>query len=787
MLSFSSSAEIAEKGVLDLRGVDFAQSDLIPLEGEWEFYWNKLYSHENLASSKYVIQPDYIDFLTSWGDLPQLQDAPHQFGYATLRLKILCDEDLPSISLYLSEVYTSFDLYVNGVGFEGNGKVGTRKEDSRPYWRPSAKVAKLHGGENILVMHMSNFHHHKGGAIAPIFLGTSDRVNFTRNFRLGSALFLAGCLLIAGALAFGFYWFSRTDYTGLFFFLFCCTYMYRILGTEEYVFHAVNRNIPWSFTLRLEYISLYLSVAFYAYFIRNLIEPRVKIITFHVIGGISGLLALLTVFLPTEVFTSFIDYYLIALGVSMGVIGLIYLTRINLGHKTSYVTLFGGSMLGLVAAAKILNYFDVIAESFTLTTIGYVGFITSQAVALTIRFGRGFRESGIAAQAAAKSKDQFLNTMSHELRTPMSAILGMADMLELTKLTDQQKEKVKTIKKSGESLLNIIKDILSITEAGTGKMVLDKKPMSVMECLKSAHDLSTVQRKADVKFHTYIDPDIPESVIGDSIRLKQILSHLLSNAFKFTNSGTVELKAHMVKESGEEIVIGFEVKDDGIGISKNTLGKIFTVFSQGHSGNTRKFGGTGIGLAVVKQIVELMNGTVQVESEVGKGTKVNFTVSFEVDKKARQQAMAEKNTQVDKDLKILYAEDNPVNQKLMSMLIKTMGVDIDIAENGLIAWEMAREKNYHIILMDIQMPEMDGIEAARRIIEDAEVRPFIIAVTANSTISDKKRCFEAGMNDFLTKPVKADVLKEGIIKWQNLRDFLDENNKPAGKYIQLSS
>ncbi|HAD98629.1 MAG TPA: hypothetical protein DCG19_14555 [Cryomorphaceae bacterium] len=784
---------VAHRGVLDLRELNFAEHSMIPLSGEWEFYWNRIYSAQTLDNENFKGTPDYINYMTAWSDLPQTDEQAHSFGYATMRLKIICGDKLPSLSLYMPEVYSAYDLYVNGEGFEGNGLVGASPETSIPYWRPSSKVINLHPGENELVLHLSNFQHHKGGATGEIMLGTSDEINYWRNFKISSILFLAGCLLIAGALAFGFYWFNPTDYTGLFFFLFCGAYMYRFLGTEEYVIHAALRvwNVPWAITLRMEYISLYASVIFYVYFIRNLIQPRVKLIVFHIMAGISGLLALLTLFIPTEIFTAFMDPYLAFLGISMVGVGAMYLVNLNLRHKTTYVTLVGGLMLAVVVAQKILGYYHVIQENLMLTTAGYVIFICSQAIAMTIRFGRNFRETNAAAQIAARSKDQFLNTMSHELRTPMNAILGMTDFLESSGLKEDQREKVSTIKKNGESLLSIIMDILSITDIESGKFVLEKQPLNVRECIQGSYNLALKERRVKVDFIQEVDSDVPDDLLGDSIRLKQILMHLLSNAFKFTEEGSVRLQVGVLSEQDRNIELRFVVEDTGIGIAENTQNKLFSIFSQANSENSRKFGGAGLGLAVVRQMVGLMGGEVNMESEVGKGTRVTFSIKLEKTEVKKEVVVPRKvyrPTEIDPKLRILYAEDNPVNQKLLSMMMKTMGLDIDIAANGREAWEKARENHYHIILMDVQMPEMDGIEATRRIVRDIELRPIIIAVTANATISDKKKCFEAGMNDFITKPIKAGDLKEGILKWQSLRKYFDDiDERPEPKYIQLSS
>lgn len=786
-ISYGQTPE-AERGVLDLQSYNFYNSDLIPLDGEWEFYWEELINPERFKMGEDVPRPVYTNYLTEWKNVPDLQNSWHQFGYATYRLKIICGENNPPLSLYIPEVYSAYALYVNEDGFEGNGKVGENRLTSKPYWRPSSKVVELHPGMNEMVIQISNFDHHKGGPIRPVLLGKSDDVNYKRNFEIGSTLFLAGCLLIAGALALGLFWFNRTDYSGIFFCLFCFVYTYRVLGTGEYVIHAGLRFVPWGITLRMEYITLFLSVIFYTYFIRNLIEPKVKPIVFNIITGVSSLLTLMSLILPTYVFTAFIDYYLIFLGLMGVFVSIKYLLGINMSHKMSYVTLLGAVALSMVVLNKFQAHFKMGFENPVINTIGYVLFIFSQAIALAIRFGRNFRESFGAAQLAVRTKTDFLNTMSHELRTPMNAILGMTEFLDKTKLDANQKDKVGTIKKNGESLLSIIMDILSISELGTGELTLEKKKLNLEECIEGAARLATKEKKdKPIELKTWIDPEIPDTLIGDPIRVKQLLMHLLSNAFKFTERGEVLVSAELVNTVEEQVEVHFKIIDNGIGISEEVKAALFSAFSQAQSGNTRRYGGAGLGLTIVKQLVEMMEGSLQVSSKEGEGTTVSFSIILTKLAEEEEQKTKYRKEEIDKSLKILYAEDNPVNQKLIAMMLKTMGLELDIAENGKIAWEMAQKKQYHIIFMDIQMPEMDGFEATERIVADVSNRPVIIAVTANATESDKKKCFESGMNDFLTKPIKANDLKEALLKWQNLREYLDNDGSSGPKYIKLSS
>jgi signal transduction histidine kinase/ActR/RegA family two-component response regulator len=774
------------RGEVDVRSYDFSKGS-IALTGEWEFYWNTLYHPDTRTPAAYE-NPSYSEFLEPWSTYTQpAHFFSPQFGYATYRLILKTDEQTPDLSLYIPLFYSSYELYINGEGVENNGHPDTSKATSSPNWRPSAKALNLKPGKNEILLLVSNFDHHKGGTYKPLLLGTSSQINVRRNFGIGASFFLAGCLLIAGAIAFGLFWFNRKDYSGLFFSLFCIAYTYRALGTDEYVINAVFDGISWSFALRLEYGSLYLSVIFYTYFVKNLVTNKIPSWAYHTVATVSAL-AFATLVLPPHLFTSFMDFYLAFLGITMVYIAIVSLLTIDFSHKMSWLTISGALLLTLVIFLKFGVQLKLIPELIWLDFVGYILFIFTQAIALIIRFGRNLRETTTAAGVASKSRAEFLNTMSHELRTPMNAILGMSDFLAQTELTASQKDKVQTIQKNGESLLAIILDILSISELESGKITLEKKPLNIEECLRGVVNLA-LKEKANkpIDLEIKVDPDIPDRLIGDATRLKQIFMNLVGNAFKFTEKGKVSVTGEMVGATENGIELRFKVKDTGIGMASSRLRGITKAFKQAEEGNTRKYGGIGLGLSVVKDLVAQMQGTFAIQSEKGKGTTVELTFSLELPKlNLRQEEVSTvaNPREIDKNLKILYAEDNPVNQKLLVMMMKTFGLDIDVAENGKVAWHKALEKNYNIILMDLQMPEMDGFEATRRIIEDVRTRPIIIAVTANASGSDRKKCFESGMNDFISKPIKADVLKQGIIKWQGLRKYLDEGDEHS-KYLDI--
>lgn len=785
----SSAQPTAFRGEIDFRRYNF-DGKLEKLDGEWEFYENQLYLSNDFQKGE-TDKPAYVDYLTQWKKKGKgTHILTPNFGYGTYRLLLKTDEKQTPLAVYIPHFYSAYAMFVNGVGFSSNGIVGRSEAESKPYWRPAVKDLNLKSGENEIIIHVSNFSHFKGGVNKSILIGSPTAVSARRNFGIGSSFFLGGCLLISAVLSLAMFWFNRKDLSALFFFLFCISNFYRAIGTDEYVLHSAWPNLPYDLTLRLEYISLFASVVFYVWFVKYLISFKIPSFVLYTITIISAL-ATLTVVLPSEIYTAFMTPYLFFLSAGMIFLAVNAAIKMDFSHKMSWLTVSGAIVLAIVVFSKIGAYLKLIPESVWIDFIGYILFIFTQTIALSIRFGRNLRESNYAAGAATKSRAEFLNTMSHELRTPMNAILGMSEFLSKTKLSHTQQEKVETIQKNGESLLAIILDILSISELESGKIKLEKRPLNVEECIRGAVNLALKEKGTKpIDLLIKIDPEIPDRLIGDATRIKQIFMNLAGNAFKFTEKGSVRIEGVLKEVNGEEIELSFRVIDTGIGMAASKMKGLFGAFRQADATNTRKHGGTGLGLSVVKELLAHMNGSLNIQSQKGKGTTALLTFKLGMPKiTAGSTALptnAETNT-VDTDLKILYAEDNPVNQKLMVMMLKTFGLDIDIAENGSVAWHKALENKYHMILMDLQMPEMDGFEATKRIVNDVRNRPVIIAVTANASSSDKRKCFEAGMNDFISKPIKADVLKDVIIKWQGMRKYLDDGSEDRSKIFDISA
>lgn len=419
-----------------------------------------------------------------------------------------------------------------------------------------------------------------------------------------------------------------------------------------------------------------------------------------------------------------------------------------------------GNVLGVVIVARDVTEQNRISKELTEAIV-----FAELATGIAEEAKAKAEAATLIAEDAVKAKQQFLSNMSHEIRTPMNAIIGFTKVVLKTELTVKQKEYLSAIKQSGNSLIVLINDILDLAKVDAGKMTFEQIPFKLESSISSMiHLFETKIEEKNLKLVKEYDTQIPRVLLGDPVRLHQIILNLVSNAVKFTAKGNITIAVKLLQEDAQQAMIEFDVTDTGIGISESKLETIFENFQQASSGTSRLYGGTGLGLAIVKQLVEAQGGAITVESKVEAGSTFRFMLTFQKtnDKAESDIELLELDTAL-KHIKVLVVEDMALNQLLMKTLLDDFGFERDIAANGKIAIEKMAKKDYDIILMDLQMPEMNGFEATEYIRNTMRSTIPIIALTADVTTVDLQKCKTVGMNDYIAKPVDERVLYSKII------------------------
>jgi len=760
-------AQEAVDGVIDLSKVDL-RNNAVPLNGEWEFYWNELIRPDSIR----YYEPDYYTFPKLWnGGTTRNGKKLSAQGYATYRIRVILPPKTPDLAISLGEAYSAYLLYYDGFPFASNGQVAKSKDKMKPDWLP--KVMSLARYQNTLefVLQVSNFHHTKGGVREPILLGDRRVLNAKRDFDFSYDFLLSGSLIMGGLFFLGLFMFGQHERSVLFFALFCLTFSYRMIGSGEYAIHALYPDMSWDLIIRLEYLSLFIPCGIFTLYSYSLYPEDSKKVVLWGFTGLCVIFSLLSLFTPPIVFTKLVEPFFVLIIVAIFYLIYVYWLAYKRNRTGAQYAFASTGIVFMVAVYLISVYLTPVQENTFLTFIGFILFFFFQSLILSFRFAYSLKKAKEAAEEASKAKTDFLSTISHEIRTPLNAVVGISHFLINENPRKDQKESLESLQFSAEHLTALINDILDYNKLESGAIEFEFTDVNLevlAQKIIKAH--SALAKEKGLSLVLELDEKMHPVVLADQTRIYQVLNNLINNALKFTHKGYVKLKTTVLEDTATTQKLRVEVSDSGIGIPYDKQKVIFERFTQAGSSTTREYGGTGLGLAIIKKILNMVGSDIYVKSEPESGTIFWFDLAFKKVKhepiNEEEQQEADTNTIAGKH--VLLVEDNQMNIMVAEKFLKKWDMKVDVARNGQEAVEKMKEGRYDIVLMDLQMPVMDGYKATRQI-RTFDVKTPIIALTASALLKVRQEVMAAGMNDYITKPFDPKELKRKIamyIKYQ---------------------
>ena len=763
-LAQDSQAPVAKNGILDLRKVNLFSKPL-SLNGEWGFYWNRLLSPDSLSA----VAPAYVPYPVLWKEITLNGEKIPSQGFATYTLTVLLPHQRPRIGLEVPDAYCAFKLFVNGIVQAQNGQPATTKEKARPFW--VTRTIVLPPGETdtlVMVMQIANFWHARGGPYKDILLGDKDELILKKYRDSAYDFMLAGCMVMGGLFFLGLFVFGRHDKTILYFALFCIVFSYRMVGTNHYALHSLFANLNWFVTIRIEYLTLSVAMAFFCLYTKNLYPDDAHPMINRALVWFCILYSAAVLFTPTIVFTHFLIIFLGVMFFCIAWSMYVYVQAARHRRSGSVFALLSTTVMLLIGMLMNLHYFGFIPDLRVILFICYISFFFFQSLALSHRFAHTFRQATFLAQQGLRAKSEFLSTMSHEIRTPLNAVIGMTHLLLRNRPRKDQEQDLGVLLFSASNLLSIVNNILDYNKIEEGKIGFEQisfdlpaNARNIVAGLKNAADEKGIALLIDV------DPNLNRRLIGDPTRTSQVINNLVHNAIKFTQTGSVRLSLTVDQAGPQAIKVTVKVQDTGIGIAPEKQQMIFDRFTQADSSTSRSYGGTGLGLAISRKILELQGVILQLSSEPGKGSCFYFTQSFPIS----TEVVGERSDMLPADgqektlsgINILLVEDNPLNVLVAQTMLENNGAIVDVATNGAEALDRLDSGRHQLVLMDLHMPVMDGYESTILLRKRGETLP-IIALTASTPKEVESEAFAAGLNDVVVKPFSPEELYRVILQ-----------------------
>jgi signal transduction histidine kinase/CheY-like chemotaxis protein len=769
-IAADSGTQIAKQGLIDLRNQQF--EDKLPLDGEWKFYWHQLVQPQQWSDGN----ASYVKFPEKWNDLSINGKKLPSFGYATYQLEILLSKNHKKLRVEMPDVYCAYRIYLNETEVAHNGNVSTSKEGFKARWE--YQVFEIPEGIDTarLTLQIANYVHIKGGIKDQIQIGLSTKIILARRIAEAIDYLLTGCLFMSGLFFLGLYLMGNRDKAILLFSLYSIVYSYRIIGVGNYELHTILPSLDFAIAVRLEYISLFLGIGLFGLYTLYLYRSDVNKLVITLLCTICLVFSLVTIFFPPYYFSQLVNPFLVVTVFCISYTLYVYFTAFKKRRPGSQYALSSAIILMFVFGISLLHYWAIIPQLQFISFCGYIGFFFLQSLTLSHRVSFTLKKAKAQAEQGLVAKTEFLSTMSHEIRTPLNSVIGMGHLLLKNDPRPDQVEQLDIMLFSANNLLAIVNDILDYNKIEAGKIALDYTEIDLVAIIKNIiAGLQNYAQEKEVELKFEIDHPFTNKLMGDPTRIFQVITNLVHNAIKFTHRGYVEVSIREIAQTADDLTLKIQVKDTGIGISKEKQAIIFERFTQADSSTSRSFGGTGLGLAISKRILELQESVLRVISEEGKGAIFYFILTL---KKAEQfvnptaittaQPLAlnnrftKENEKPFEGLSILLVEDNMLNVMVAKTFLQNWGAIVDVAHNGQEAIEKLDETKHRLILMDLHMPLMDGYVASQQLREKGVKLP-IIALTANIKNDIEDRVKQVGIDDIIVKPFLPDDLYQKVM------------------------